>query len=155
MDAIDRKILSALQRDATLSSAELAERVGLSATPCWRRVRQLEDAGYIRGRVALLDRAKVGVGTTVFVAIRTRDHAAEWLDRFAAIVRDMPEVVEFHRMSGDIDYMMKVVVPDIPAYDAFYKRLIAKIDLSDVSSSFAMEEIKSTTALPLDYLPTR
>jgi Lrp/AsnC family transcriptional regulator len=155
MDAIDRKILSALQRDATLSSAELAQRVGLSATPCWRRVRQLEDAGYIRGRVALLDRAKVGVGTTVFVAIRTRDHAAEWLDRFAAIVRDMPEVVEFHRMSGDIDYMMKVVVPDIPAYDAFYKRLIAKIDLSDVSSSFAMEEIKSTTALPLDYLPTR
>lgn len=155
MDAIDRKILTELQRDAALSTADLASRVGLSATPCWRRVRHLEDAGYIRGRVALLDRAKVGVGTTVFVAIRTRSHAADWLDTFARVISDMPEVVEFHRMSGDIDYMMKVVVPDIPAYDAFYKRLIAKIDLSDVSSSFAMEEIKSTTALPLDYLPMR
>lgn len=153
MDAIDRRILSALQQDASLSSAELAERVGLSATPCWRRVRHLEAAGYIKKRVALLDRDKLGVGTTVYVAVRTRSHAAGWLEKFAAAVRDMPEVIEFHRMSGDIDYLMKVVVPDIPAYDAFYKRLIAKIDLSDVSSSFAMEEIKTTTALPLDYLP--
>lgn len=152
MDAIDRKILAALQRDAALSTADLADEVGLSPTPCWRRVKQLETAGYIRKRVALLDRDRLGVGTTVFVSIRTRSHAADWLDRFAAVVSAMPEVVEFHRMSGDIDYLMKVVVPDIPAYDAFYKRLISKIDLSDVSSSFAMEEIKATTALPLDYL---
>ena len=145
MDAIDRKILAALQRDAGLSTAELAKAAGLSQTPCWRRVRQLDAAGYIRKRVALLDRKRLGVGTTVFVSIRTRSHAA-------AVVSAMPEVVEFYRMSGDVDYLMKVVVPDIPAYDAFYKRLISKIDLSDVSSSFAMEEIKTTTALPLDYL---
>lgn len=153
MDAIDRRILAALQQDSSLSSAELAERVGLSATPCWRRVRHLEAGGYIKKRVALLDRDKLGVGTTVYVAVKTRSHDADWLEVFAATVSAMPEVIEFHRMSGDIDYLMKVVVPDIPAYDAFYKRLIAKVDLSDVSSSFAMEEIKTTTALPLDYLP--
>ena len=152
MDTIDRKILAALQADASLSSAELADKVGLSPTPCWRRVQKLEAAGLIRKRVALLDRDKLHVGTTVFVSIRTRTHSGDWLGRFAAVVQDMPEVVEFYRMSGDVDYVMKVVVPDIPAYDAFYKRLISKIDLSDVSSSFAMEEIKATTALPLDYL---
>lgn len=152
LDAIDRRILHELQLDASMSTADLADRVGLSTTPCWRRVRQLESAGYIKKRVALLDRERLGVATTVFVAVKTRSHAAGWLDKFASSVRDMPEVVEFHRMSGDIDYLMKVVVPDIPAYDAFYKRLISKIDLSDVSSSFAMEEIKTTTALPLDYL---
>ncbi|MEC9268034.1 MAG: Lrp/AsnC family transcriptional regulator [Pseudomonadota bacterium] len=152
MDNIDRRILQELQHDASLSTSDLADRVGLSTTPCWRRVRQLETSGYIKKRVALLDRARLGVSTTVFVAVKTRSHAADWLDKFARAVSDMPEVVEFHRMSGDIDYLMKVVVPDIPAYDAFYKRLISKIDLSDVSSSFAMEEIKTTTALPLDYL---
>lgn len=152
LDNIDRRILQELQHDASLSTSDLADRVGLSTTPCWRRVRQLETSGYIKKRVALLDRARLGVSTTVFVAVKTRSHAADWLDKFARAVSDMPEVVEFHRMSGDIDYLMKVVVPDIPAYDAFYKRLISKIDLSDVSSSFAMEEIKTTTALPLDYL---
>ncbi|MEQ8440422.1 MAG: Lrp/AsnC family transcriptional regulator [Alphaproteobacteria bacterium] len=152
MDRIDRRILAALQRDASLSTADLAEEVGLSPTPCWRRVKQLEAAGYIRQRVAILDREKLNVPTTVFVSVKTSSHAADWLDRFAAAVRDMPEVTEFYRMSGDIDYLMKVVVPDIAAYDAFYKRLISRIDLSDVSSSFAMEEIKTTTALPLDYL---
>lgn len=152
LDSIDRRILQELQQDASLSTADLADRVGLSTTPCWRRVRHLESAGYIKKRVALLDRERLGVATTVFVAVKTRSHAADWLDKFAGAVRDMPEVVEFHRMSGDVDYLMKVVVPDIPAYDAFYKRLISKIDLSDVSSSFAMEEIKTTTALPLDYL---
>jgi Lrp/AsnC family transcriptional regulator len=152
LDNIDRRILQELQHDASLSTSDLADRVGLSTTPCWRRVRQLETSGYIKKRVALLDRARLGVATTVFVAVKTRSHAADWLDKFARAVSDMPEVVEFHRMSGDIDYLMKVVVPDIPAYDAFYKRLISKIDLSDVSSSFAMEEIKTTTALPLDYL---
>jgi len=152
MDAIDRRILACLQEDASLATADLAERVGLSPTPCWRRVRQLEAAGYIRKRVALLDRDRLGVGTTIFVSIRTRTHAADWLEKFARTVEAMPEVVEFHRMSGDVDYLMKVVVPDIPAYDAFYRRLISRIDLSDVSSSFAMEEIKATTVLPLDYL---
>lgn len=152
LDAIDRRILATLQADAALSMTDLAARVGLSTTPCWRRVRALEEAGVIRGRVALLDPARVGVGTTVFVAVKTAQHNADWLDRFAAAVRTFPEVVEFYRMSGEIDYMLKVVVPDIPAFDRFYKRLIASVDMTDVSSSFAMEEIKNTTELPLDYL---
>lgn len=152
LDQTDRKILAELQRDGSLSNAELAERVGLSTTPCWRRVRLLEEQGYIRGRVALLDRDRLNVGVTVFVSIKTSRHEADWLDEFARVVRDLPEVQEFHRMSGEIDYLMKVVVPDIAAYDRFYKRLIAQIDLSDVSSSFAMEEIKNTTELPLTYL---
>ncbi|MBP5857071.1 Lrp/AsnC family transcriptional regulator [Marivibrio halodurans] len=152
LDAIDRRILAALQGDASLSMTDLAARVGLSTTPCWRRVRALEEAGVIRGRVALLAPDRIGLGTTVFVAVRTAQHNAEWLDRFAAAVRTFPEVVEFYRMSGEIDYMLKVVVPDIPAFDRFYKRLIASVDMTDVSSSFAMEEIKNTTELPLDYL---
>ena len=152
MDQTDRRILAELQRDGSLSNAELAERVGLSTTPCWRRVRLLEEQGYIRGRVALLDRDRLNVGVTVFVSIKTARHEADWLDTFARVVRDLPEVQEFHRMSGEVDYLMKVVVPDIAAYDRFYKRLIAEIDLSDVSSSFAMEEIKNTTELPLSYL---
>jgi len=152
MDPIDRKILAELQRDGTLSNTELADRVGLSTTPCWRRVRLLEEQGYIRGRVALLDRVRLNVGVTVFVAVKTASHDADWLADFALAVDDMPEVQEFYRMSGDVDYLMKVTVPDIAAYDDFYKRLIARIDLSDVSSSFAMEEIKNTTELPLSYL---
>jgi len=152
LDQTDRRILAELQRDGSLSNAELAERVGLSTTPCWRRVRLLEEQGYIRGRVALLDRDRLNVGVTVFVSIKTARHEADWLDTFARVVRDLPEVQEFHRMSGEVDYLMKVVVPDIAAYDRFYKRLIAEIDLSDVSSSFAMEEIKNTTELPLSYL---
>ena len=149
MDSFDRKILTCLQSDASLSVAEIAEHVGLSATPCWRRIRNLEKAGIIRSRVALLDRHKLGLGTTVFVAVRTSNHTEDWLDAFARAVNDFPEVVELHRMSGDVDYLLKVVVADITAYDDFYKRLIARVPLSDVSSSFAMEEIKSTTALPL------
>jgi Lrp/AsnC family transcriptional regulator len=149
MDSFDRKILTCLQSDASLSVAEIAEHVGLSATPCWRRIRNLEKAGIIRSRVALLDRHKLGLGTTVFVAVRTSNHTEDWLDSFAKAVNDFPEVVELHRMSGDVDYLLKVVVADITAYDDFYKRLIARVPLSDVSSSFAMEEIKSTTALPL------
>jgi Lrp/AsnC family transcriptional regulator len=151
MDAIDKKILNCLQEDATLSVADLAQRVGLSTTPCWRRIQKLDAAGVIRKRVALLDGEALNVGVTVFVSVRTDQHSAEWLDRFAAAVRDMPEVVEFYRMSGDIDYLLRVVVPDIAAYDRFYKRLIERVPLSDVSSSFAMEQIKYTTALPLDY----
>lgn len=151
MDAIDRKILAQLQADASLSTAEIAERVGLSATPCWRRIQNLEKSGVIRKRVALLDRAKLNIGIDVFVAVRTSQHNIEWLEKFASAVVDFPEVVEFYRMSGEIDYLMRVVVPDISAYDRFYKRLIQQASISDVSSSFAMERIKYTTALPLDY----
>ncbi|MEK9752485.1 MAG: Lrp/AsnC family transcriptional regulator [Rhodospirillaceae bacterium] len=149
MNSFDRKILDLLQRDVGLSVAEIADKVGLSSTPCWRRIRNLEKSGVIRSRVALLDRDRLGLGVTVYVAVRTREHSAEWLDTFAAAVKALPEVLELHRMSGDIDYLLKVVVADIAAYAAFYKRLIERVPLSDVSSSFAMEEIKSTTALPL------
>lgn len=131
--------------------AAIAERVGLSPSPCWRRIQKLEEDGYIRKRVAVLDPEKLNVGVTVFVAVRTSQHDLDWLEKFAAAVRDIPEVVEFYRMSGDVDYLMRVVVPDIQAYDAFYKRLIQRVNLSDVSSSFAMETIKYTTALPVSY----
>ena len=151
MDRIDQKILSQLQSDASVSLAQLAEKVGLSPSPCWRRVQSLEDAGIIRKRVALLDRTALNVGVTVFVAIRTNQHNAAWFDRFAKVVEAIPEVVEFYRMSGDIDYLLRVVVPDIAAYDEVYKKLTSKVELYDVSSSFAMEEIKYTTAIPLDY----
>ncbi|MBT3910021.1 MAG: Lrp/AsnC family transcriptional regulator [Rhodospirillaceae bacterium] len=149
MDRLDHKILACLQEDAGLSVAEIGERVGLSSTPCWRRIRNLEDAGIIERRVALLNRTRLGLDTTVFVAVKTSQHTEDWLQHFADVVAAFPEIVEFYRMSGDVDYLMKVVVADIPAFDAFYKRLIAAVDLSDVSSSFAMEEIKFTTALPL------
>ena len=151
MNDIDRKILSYLQDDTTTPVAEIAERVGLSTTPCWRRIQKLEDAGVIRARVALLDGQKLNAGVTVFVAIRTAEHSAEWLETFSQAVTEIPEVLEFYRMSGDVDYLLRVVVPDIAAYDAVYKRLISRVTLSDVSSSFAMEEIKYTTALPLTY----
>ena len=153
MDDIDRKILTCLQEDASLSNAEVAERVGLSTTPCWRRIQNLEKTGVVRRRVALLDRAKVNVGVTVFVAIRTTQHNPAWLDRFASAVADIPEIVELYRMSGETDYLLRVVVPDIAAYDAVYNRLINATDLYDVSSSFAMEELKYTTAVPLSYAP--
>jgi Lrp/AsnC family transcriptional regulator len=153
MDAIDRKILACLQEDATLPLQEVADRVGISPSPCWRRIRRLEEAGVIRGRVALLDAEKMNVGVTVFVSIRTDRHSMEWAERFCRAVSALPEVVELHRMSGSVDYLLRVVVPDIAAYDAVYKKLIAIADLRDVSSSFSMERIKYTTALPLDYAP--
>ena len=153
LDQIDRRLLAILQEDATVPIAELAERVGLSQTPCWKRVRRLQDAGVITARVALLDREALDLGLTVFVAVKTGHHDEGWLNLFAAGASALPEVVEFYRMSGDVDYLLKVVVKDIAAYDRFYKRLIAKIELSDVTSMFAMEEIKSTTRLPLNYLP--
>ena len=151
MDRIDRKILALLQSDTTLPVAEVAERVGLSPSPCWRRIQKLEAEGFIRARVALLDAAKMNVGVTVFAAVRTNQHDVAWLEKFAKAVSDFPEVVEFYRMTGDIDYLLRIVVPDIAAYDAVYKRLIRRIALFDVSSSFAMETIKYTTALPVDY----
>ncbi len=155
MDATDRQILDLLQKDATMPLAEIARKVGLSSTPCWRRIQKLEETKVIRKRVALLDGENINAGVNVFVSIRTSKHNADWLKKFADIVDQMPEVVEFYRMSGEIDYLLRVVVPDIAAYDEFYKRLIADIELDDVSSSFAMEQIKYTTALPLDYIPKR
>lgn len=152
MDETDRQILACLQEDTTMPVAEIARRVGLSSTPCWRRIQKLEEAKVIRRRVALLDQRKLNVGVTVFVFIRTSRHTQDWLQQFADVVERMPEVVEFYRMSGEVDYLLKVVVPDIEAYDRFYRQLIAKIELYDVSSSFAMEQIKYTTALPLNYL---
>jgi Lrp/AsnC family transcriptional regulator len=152
MDRLDKKILKLLQEDATLAVADVAKRVGLSTTPCWRRIQKLEEEGIIRRRVAVVDPAKVNLRVTVFVSIRTNSHSNEWLKRFSEVVGDFPEVVEFYRMSGDVDYLLRVVVPDIAAYDAFYKRLIARIEIRDVSSSFAMEQIKYTTEMPLDYI---
>lgn len=151
MDDIDKKILNILQKDTTLAVAEIAKQVGLSTTPCWRRIQKMEDSGVIRARVALLDAEKLQAGVTVFVSIKTDKHDAAWYQTFSSAVNDFPEVVEFYRMSGDIDYLLRVVVPDIGAYDQFYQRLIARVELYDVSSSFSMEQIKYTTALPLDY----
>lgn len=152
MDRLDRKILRLLQEDATLAVAEIAKKVGLSTTPCWRRIQKLEEEGVIKRRVALLDPRRINASVTVFVAIRTNSHSNEWLRRFSEVVQEFPEVVEFYRMSGDVDYLLRVVVPDIAAYDTFYKKLIARIEIRDVSSTFAMEQIKYTTQLPLDYL---
>jgi Lrp/AsnC family transcriptional regulator len=149
MDAIDRKILAVLQENAALSVAEIGSRVGLSSTPCWKRIQRLEADGVIVKRVALVDQDRIGLGISVFVSVETGDHSQDWLDRFAKTVTAMPEVMEFYRMAGDVDYMLRVVVPDIAGYDAFYKRLIAAVPLKNVTSRFAMEKIKSTTALPL------
>jgi Lrp/AsnC family transcriptional regulator, cysteine-sensing transcriptional activator len=149
MDVIDRKILAVLQDNAALSVADIGQRVGLSSTPCWKRIQRLESDGVIQKRVALVDQDKVGLGVSVFVSIETGDHSQEWLTRFAEVVGAMPEVMEFYRMAGDVDYMLRVVVSDIQGYDAFYKRLIASVPLTNVTSRFAMEKIKSTTALPI------
>ncbi|TCL75042.1 Lrp/AsnC family transcriptional regulator [Rhizobium sp. BK251] len=152
MDRLDRKILRLLQEDSTLAVADLAKKVGLSTTPCWRRIQKMEEDGVIKRRVAILDPEKVNTKVTVFVSIRTSSHSIEWLKRFSEVVTEFPEVVEFYRMSGNVDYLLRVVVPDIGAYDAFYKRLISKIEIRDVSSVFAMEQIKYSTQLPLDYM---
>ena len=152
MDDIDRDIVHLLQRDGSLSARELGDRVGLTPTPCWRRVRALEESGVITGRVALIDPDAVNLGVAALVNIRTNDHTSEWIDAFHSAVNEFPEIIEAYRTSGDIDYTLKVLVPSIGAYDAFYKRLIAAVDLYDVRTIFVMEEIKHTTALPLDYL---
>lgn len=155
MDQLDRydvAILAALQADATLSVAQLSEKVGLSSTPCWKRLRRLEEDGYIEQRVAIVNRRKVGLPVTVFVSVRTSQHDEQWLARFAAAVMALPEVQEFHRMSGDVDYLLKVVTSDIDGYDRFYKKLIKVSQLTGVSSAFSMEQIKFTTALPLDLV---
>ena len=152
MDNTDKKILALLQEDAAQPVADIARKVGLSVTPCWRRIQKLQEDGIIRARVALLDGAKVGFGMSVFVAIKTDQHNSDWLAEFADQVSKYTEVVEFYRMSGEVDYLLRVVVPDIASYDRFYKKLISEVKLTDVSSSFAMEQIKYTTALPLDEI---
>ena len=149
LDEADIRILSALQKDATLSIAALAEVVNMSHNSCWRRLRRLEAANIITGRVALLDAGALGLDLTAFVSIRTSEHSDAWLNDFAAVVKSMPEVVELYRMTGDVDYLMKLKVANIAAYDAVYKKLIGAVRLTDVSSAFAMEELKHTTALPM------
>ncbi|HLI12007.1 MAG TPA: Lrp/AsnC family transcriptional regulator [Alphaproteobacteria bacterium] len=149
LDSTDLRILNALQTDSSRSVAELAAEARLSPNACWRRVKRLEEEGVIRSRVALLDPTRLGLGVTVFVAVRTNQHTEEWLKAFAEGVARIPEVVEFYRMSGDVDYLLKVLVADIAHYDRVYKKLIKAASLTDVSSSFAMEQIKYTTAIPL------
>lgn len=151
IDAIDKRILQALQQDGELQMSQLAEQVGLSQTPCWRRVKRLREAGVITRNVMLVDPRKVNVGVTVFVSVRASIHTRQWFEEFKATVEAIPEAVEFYRMSGHFDYLLRVVVPDIAAYDRVYQRLITGTALLEVSSSFAMEEIKFTTALPLSY----
>ncbi len=151
MDAKDKQLLELMQQDASLSVNDLAERINLSATPTWKRMQRLAREGPIKKQVCLLDRKALNVDITVFVAIKTNQHDPAWLEQFATHVCDLPEVMEFYRMSGNIDYLLKIVVPDIEGYDRIYKKLISAAALYDVSSSFAMEEIKHTTVLPLDY----
>ena len=149
MDEIDRKLLELLQDDATLSIAQLAERIGLSATPCWKRIQKLEAAGVIVRRVAVVDPERVGVGLSVLVSIEAGEHTPAWLEQFSAGVAAMPEVMEVYRMAGDVDYVMRVAVADMAEFDAFYKRLIAVAPMKNVTSRFAMERMKHTTAYPL------
>lgn len=150
MDIVDKRILSILQRDATISISELSEQVNLSTTPCWKRVKRLEEEGVIKARVALLDSKKVARGVSVFVHIKTQCHEREWLDNFANVVSDFEEIMECYRMAGEWDYLLRVAVKDIEAFDLFYKRLVNRVSgLADVTSSFAMEEIKYSTRLPL------
>jgi Lrp/AsnC family transcriptional regulator len=151
LDALDLKILNILQNDCTRAVADIGKEVGLSTTPCWRRIQKLEEMGVIQRRVAIVDAEKVSAGVTVFVSIKTDQHSIDWLDKFHSAVTGFPEIVEFYRMSGDVDYLLRVVVPDIAAYDEFYKKLISKIEITKVSSAFAMEQIKYTTAIPLTF----
>lgn len=152
IDAVDRRILDVLQQDATLPVATIAERVGLSPAPCWRRIKKLEASGIITRRVALVDRRKANVPTTVFVAVKAPRHAAEWSEAFRRVVEGVPEIVEAWRLTGEIDYLLRIVVPDIATYDAVYQRLIARLEFSNLSASIAMEEMKFTTAVPTIYM---
>lgn len=149
LDPTDRRILHRLQQDADLSLEALGEEVGLSRNACWRRVKHLEERGIITGRVALVDPNQLGLGLTVFIQIRTDSHDADWLDRFAAAVRELPEILGVYRMTGELDYLVRARVADVASYDRLYQRLVSRISLSDVSASFVMEEIKETTAVPV------
>lgn len=150
LDRIDRRILFELMRDATLPVAQLADRVGLSQTPCWKRVQKLEAAGIITGRVVLVDPAAIGLGLTIFVEIEAADHTPDWRAAFAAVVADYPEIVEVHRMAGEVDYLLKVVVSGMAAYDAFYLDLTKRLACRNVTSKFSMERMKATTVLPIN-----
>jgi Lrp/AsnC family transcriptional regulator len=150
LDRIDRKILFELQRNATIPIAQLAERVGLSQTPCWKRVQKLEQAGVILGRVALVDPSKIGLGLMVFVEVAAMDHSPAWRDRFAEVVSSLPEVVDVFRMAGEVDYLLRVVVEDMARFDSFYKHLTSEIGLKSVTSKFTMETIKTTKAFPIN-----
>jgi Lrp/AsnC family transcriptional regulator len=155
MDAIDRKILDVLQTDASVPIATIAETVGMSTAPCWRRIRRLEDDGVITRRVALLSRHKVNVPMTVFVTVKAPRHAAEWLQAFRRLIADEPEIVEAWRLTGDADYLLRIVLPDIETYDLVYQRMISRLEFSDISSAIAMEEIKYTTAIPTKYIKVK
>jgi Lrp/AsnC family transcriptional regulator len=150
VDHTDRRILAILQEDSSLPVAEIAARVNLSQTPCWRRIQKLEEAGVIQSRVAILEPEKIGLGLTVFVEIQTGDHSQDWLEAFARAINTMPEVMEVYRMAGDVDYLLRLAVANMAAYDDFYRRLIALVPMKNVTSRFAMERVKYTTAYPLD-----
>jgi Lrp/AsnC family transcriptional regulator len=152
VDKIDRKILTLLQSDSSLTAEEIGEKVGLSKAPCWRRIQRLTESGVIQRTVALLDPKRINLKTTVFVMVRTSSHSTDWLDRFAKALQKIPEVTELHRMSGEVDYLLRIVVPDIAGYDEVYKKMISAVPMFDVSASFVLETIKCTTALPLEYL---
>ena len=149
LDLVERKILHFLQHDASMTIKEIAEKVHLSPTPCWKRIQRLEESGVIRARVALLNPNMVDASITVFLAVKTDRHNAEWSQKFSEVMSSFPEIVEIYRMSGEVDYLLRIVVPDIPAYDALYKSIIGKIALTDMTSMFAMEQMKYTTALPV------
>ena len=149
MDDMDRKILRVLQVDSSLSASDVARQVGLSASPCWKRINRMQNEGIIKRRVAVLDADRLGFGLTVFVSIKTGEHSSSWLKEFSKQVTAMPEVMEFHRMAGEVDYLLKVVVEDMKVFDEFYKRLIDLTALSDVTSRFSMETIKDMTPLPI------
>ena len=152
MDRKDKAILNALQKDATMTVTDLAEKIGLSKSACWRRIQNLEESGVIGARVTLLNQEALGLNLTVYAAVRTHEHNKAWFDQFHEVTTSMPNVMEVHRMSGDVDYLIRAVVPDMNSYDEMYKEMISRVNLFDVSSSFSMETIKYTTALPLDYL---
>ncbi|MGR0277617.1 Lrp/AsnC family transcriptional regulator [Marinomonas dokdonensis] len=149
LDDVDLQLLALIQSNDSISTEVMAQQVGLSKTPCWRRIQKLEKSGYIKRKVALLDADKLGLGVSVFVQVKTNQHMANWAEEFTKVAASFPEVMEFYRMAGDYDYLLRVLVKDIPAYDRFYKRLISATSLSDVTSNFAMEQIKWTTELPL------
>ena len=153
MDKIDLKILTLLQANSSLTAEEIGEQVGLSKAPCWRRIQRLTQSGVIQRSVAILNPKLLNLKTTAFVMVKTSSHNPEWIDRFAKAVQKIPEVIELHRMSGDVDYLLRIVVPDIGGYDTVYKKMIGAVSMFDVSASFVLETIKSTTMLPLQYLP--